>query len=167
MVETVAQKRCWLWKQQSGVAGLEYKDFGYSLDPSVWNSDSAHWFTVFCLNLMLSQALRRQQGTANLSEDMQGHEPWGMIHALLAPMLCPVQSMRLVSGKADLQGLYKDLHRLKCIIQSWEWKFGLQSSVACYDNSSHHSLNCVISVFLVDEPCRCSPAVGVGVLVSW
>lgn len=56
---------------------------------------------------MLSQALRGWQGTASLSEDVQRHDPQGMIHALLAFVLCAVQNMRLDSGKAELQGLCK------------------------------------------------------------
>lgn len=68
---------------------------------------------------MLSQALRGWQGTASLSEDVQGHDPRGMIHALLALMLCPVQSMRLGSGKAELpEAVQSSLHGLKFITQS-------------------------------------------------
>lgn len=55
-------------------------------------------------------------------EDVQGHDPRGTVRALLALTLCPLQSMRLLSGKAGscfmVAGAVRSrLHGLKCITE--------------------------------------------------
>lgn len=152
-----------VWSSWAGVEGLwvQFGSWGlkewfsplvYSLLPKPSAQPSLERMARYC------QALWRRAGAQSMR-----HDP------------CTVSTHVMSSAEHEV-GLWEgrvagavqsSFHGLKCITQSWEWKLGLQSSPACYDNSSHHSLNCVISVFLVDEPYLGSPAVGVGVLVSW
>ena len=80
---------------------------------------------------MLSRASSERQGAASLSEDVQGHDQRGTVHAPLALMLCPVQSTRVLSGKAGIvvyghRGagpVQSSLHALKCITE-WRVEIG-------------------------------------------
>lgn len=99
-------------------------------------------------------SLREGQGATSISEDVQRHDPRGTVHAPLALMSSAEHQVALwegrimVYGHRDAGAVQSSLRGLKCIMQNGEWKMGLESFIACYSNSSHCSINLVISVFL-------------------